>query len=179
MKKTILLILLSFLYIAHLQAESIEDIRAKLNKTPQTIKSSKSIYKIQSISKGRVSGWVWEGKGSAAKSILGVNVKFRINKKEKDIAVPCLYAYFYDKEKNLIKKSEEFFYYPSSRQSGKNPTFKGKITHQIQFPYSTDDKWRYVIVVMGDANDFATATIPRSLDLNEFEFDEKNIALGM
>ena len=158
-------------------AGSIEDIKKKLGQEEGPEKKRGGLFDIQGMYKGKVAGWIWS-EGQGTRSILAVTVKFRIKMKGKDIKVPYLCVYLFDKDKNQIKKINTFYYKKTTgtvKGSG-HDTFRGNQTYTLQFPYSIEDKVRYAVAVAGNDQQCAVAALPRTAGIENFEFPEKHLA---
>lgn len=154
---------------------TLEDIQNQL-KGPDSPKKTKtnSIYDIQDIYKSKVSGWVWD-KGTGTKTLLAINVKFKIKQKGEKIKIPYLCVYLFDREKNITKKINKYFFLSTAGaiQKSDNDYFRGNQTYQLQFPYDIEDKFHYIIAIIGDDNNCSYSVLPKGTSLDEFEFSEK------
>ena len=91
-----------------------------------------------------------------------------------NVEVPILAAYLYDRDKNLVKKIEDFLINKGMRYvPATDKFFKGKKTHLIVFPYENETRFKYYLVVAGKPGNLTARIEPREINIKEFAFDEK------
>jgi hypothetical protein len=166
-------LLFSFLFLNYVICGTLQDIQKQFQESPKEIKND-TIYDIQDIYKSKVKDYIWE-KGSGNRILFAINVKFKIRLKEENITLPHLCVYLFDKEKNIVKKIEDFFYLNSTgvTKSGTTNSFKGNQTYVLQFPYSIENKFFYIVAVVGDNETCSYSALPKNITLEDFEFEEK------
>ena len=155
-------------------AATIDEIRKKLDTKAKAKTPIKEKYNIQSISKSRANDFIWS-EGSGNRTVFVISVKFRIKEKGDNLVLPHLCVYLFDKEKFLIRKITDYFVKDAAGTREGSGSFKGNKTYVIQFPYTIEEKVRYAIAVIGDNSVCSVATLPKSLNLDEFEFKEKSL----
>lgn len=136
-------------------------------------KSPGKLVDIQSITKTRVAGWIF-AKGPGTRILLGIQAKIKINKDGRRVEVPVLAAYLYDRDKNLVKKIDNFLINKGTRcLPGADRFFKGKQTHVLVFPYENETKFKYYLVVAGKQGNMTASVEPGDAKVQDFMFDEK------
>jgi len=163
-------------------AGTVNDIRSKLKvkkgAVPTNTKIHKEIFDIKNIRKIKISGWKVKDDKGRKEGLHGVTITFKINKKGDYIDMPYAVCYFYDKNKNLIDRVKANFIYSGKWHELDTEhvlQFKGKKNIKIAFSQVASLKFKYGVCVIGNMTKVSAAIIPKSADINDFDFDEKTL----
>lgn len=174
-----------FVASLYVSAQTLEDIRRKLNKKEVSQQSHKKDVKfeIRSVRPGNLSGWEIKNDNGVDSALSAVYVVFKINEKGASLPVPYNYCYFFDKDRNLLDKKKANHIFPGGNARGQQIEadllqVKGRSPIQIAFVYPQSFKYKYALVVIGDENSQSVACYPKSEDPMSFEFDEKQLFAG-
>jgi len=163
-------------------AGSIEDIHSKLNVKKGAVsnqsKKDRNKFEIKNIRKTKITGWKFKGERGRREGIHGIELTFKINERGDYIDMPYAVCYFYDKEKNLIDRIKANFIYGGKwlELDDENVLqFKGKKNIKIAFGRVASFKFKYGICVIGNRAEVSAAIIPKSAEIDGFDFDEKSL----
>lgn len=172
-----------FIASLYVSAQTLEDIRRKLNKQEVTQTKNTSKFEIRSVRPGNLSGWEMKNDNGVDSELSAVYVVFKINEKGDGFPVPYNFCYFFDKDRNLLDKKKVNHIFPGGNARGKqieagDLQVKGRTPIQIAFVYPQSFKYKYALVVIGDETSQSVACYPKSEDPMSFEFDEKHLFSG-
>ena len=155
---------------------TIEDIKEELGQETKTKVETRKLFDIQSVYKDSIDGCDWDD-ALGTGPILAITVRFKIWEDGKNISIPYLLVYLYDRDYNLVKKIDTCLEKTTVRSEllYKGSTFEGKKTYQLQFPYRVSDEFMYAVAIVGSDQECSAEVLPQSAVISDFSFPEKYI----
>ena len=183
MKRLIVLNTTMFLLVFSLAAyagRSLEERRAELMgfKIPEKSREVQTDdwVSIQSVKRGKVTGWVW--KGYSGNEISSIDVKFKINESGKH-HLSCVKVYLFDSNDNQITSIDSAFYQALGSQPIYDLTtqpFKGKKTYVLRFPIPSHiKKYKNAVAVIGEEDTVYAKTLKKSSAVASLDFPEVDL----
>jgi hypothetical protein len=144
------------------------------NKNSVQTSPAKEIFQIQSISQATMPDYVYD-EGPGTRQVRSVDVKIKISG-NKDIRIPILYVYLYDKDKKLIDRLERIYMKvgADTKEMDMNSfLFKPRKTYVLMFDYPNELNFKYFMAVVGNKKRVAAEVKPGNVSPSDFDFEEK------
>ena len=181
MNRYIVFLLLIFIPASLYAGRTMEERRAELfglsaavSGTSETVRQ-KGFITIQSIKKGKLTGWVWKQSSFGGNQIASVDVKFKINGKG-SFCLPCIKVYLFDKQGARLVEIDRGFLQGISEQKIldlSNFQFKGRKTYILRFPVPSDMiRYKNAVAVVGNGTEVYVKALRKSVLVSKLDFPE-------
>jgi hypothetical protein len=164
------------------RAQTLEDIRRKLNMAPRNAAASRereNLFEIKRLRPGNIQGWKVRTAEGRSENLYGIEVQFEVHRDAEAVPVPCCWCYFYDRDGYLIDRLRvSMIYRPGQTRASElegDLVVPGEKTIRAAIGYPATFHYKYAICVIGNEDGVDVMCYPRSTDYREFEFDEKSL----